>query len=109
MPVAVTFANPYALALPEAPYRTRHDQDERSATIKTVRSCADCGAQLLSAEQAAALCQSKRRLIYRWVEQGSLHHHEAADGAVLVCSRSLLAQAERLEDATARFKAKTQE
>ncbi len=114
MPIAVTFANALTPPLPDDPYRTRPDRgdrDDREATPSRparLPGCAHCGAQLLTAEQAATLCQSNRRLIYRWVEQGSLDYHEAADGAVLVCSRSLLAQVERLEDATARFNAPIQ-
>ena len=107
MSIAVTFANTFAPPLPDDPYRTRDERDATPPQRTPVRGCAHCGAQLLTAEQAATLCQYNRRLIYRWVEQGALDFHEAADGTVLVCSRSLLAQAERLEDVTARFNAKT--
>ena len=106
MSLAITFANPFTFALADDPYRTRAERDGNQAkTSRTTRlsECDDCGAKLISAEQAATVIQSTRRQIYRWVEQGALHFHEAADGSVLVCSHSLLEQVERLESATARL------
>ena len=64
--------------------------------------CADCeaGGQMVTAEKAAIICQCSRRLIYRWIEEGSLHFRELPDGAVLVCGVTLAAKLEQLEDAT---------
>ena len=106
MSLAIPFANPFVFALVNDPYRTRAERDERQARPSRqarLSECADCGAKLMSAEQAATVIQSTRRQIYRWVEQGALHFHEAADGSVLICSHSLLEQVERLECATARL------
>ncbi len=106
MSFAITFANPFTFALAEDPYRTRTEPDERRTKTPRqtrLRECAYCGAKLLNAEQAATIIQSTQRQIYRWVEQGVLHFHDAADGSVLVCSHSLLEQVERLESATARL------
>ena len=106
MSLAITFANPFTFALADDPYRTRAERDEpqaRPSRSARLSECAHCGAKLLSAEQAAAVIQSTRRQIYRWVEQGALHFHDAADGSVLICSHSLLEQVERLESATARM------
>ncbi|MEP7340243.1 MAG: hypothetical protein ABI977_21100 [Acidobacteriota bacterium] len=64
--------------------------------------CADCnaGGQMITAEKAAAICQCSRRLIYRWIDDGSLHFRELPDGSVLVCGVTLTAKLEQLEDAT---------
>jgi len=106
--LTATFAQSTLHALPEDPYRTRALGDATPAREDAPRgaqpiACPRCGAQLLTAERAATLCQYNRRLIYRWVEQGALDFYEAADGVVWVCSRTLLAAVERLEGATARL------
>ena len=64
--------------------------------------CADCeaGGQMVTAEKAAIICQCSRRLIYRWIEEGSLHFRELPDGSVLVCGVTLTAKLEQLDDAT---------
>ena len=106
MSLAITFANPFTFALAEDPYLTRAERDDpqaRTPRLERLSECARCGSKLLSAEQAATIIQSTRRQIYRWVEQGALHFHEAADGSVMICSHSLLEQVERLESATARL------
>ncbi|HMV06737.1 MAG TPA: hypothetical protein PKA30_14465 [Accumulibacter sp.] len=56
--------------------------------------------QMISAEKAAVVCQCSRRLIYRWIEEGSLHYRELPDGTVLVCAVTLVAKMEYLEDTT---------
>ncbi len=91
--ITTTCAHSKLRALPEDPYRTRTDRDATPAREDTPRgaqpsACPRCGAQLLTAEQAATLCQYNRRLVYRWVEQGALDFYEAADGVVWVCSRT---------------------
>jgi len=64
--------------------------------------CADCGVggQMITAEKAAAICQCSRRLIYRWIDEGSLHFRELPDGSVLVCGVTLASKLDQLEDAT---------
>lgn len=54
--------------------------------------CAVCDprVEMLTAEDAAALCQVSHRAIYRGVEQGRIHFSETADGWLLVCPASLL-------------------
>jgi len=106
--ITTTCAHSNPRALPEYPYRTCADRDATPAQAAAARSaqpiaCPRCGARLLTAEQAAALCQSNRRRVYRWVEQGALDFYETADGVVWVCSRTLLTAVERLEGATARL------
>lgn len=106
MSFAITVANPFAFALADDPYRTRAERNNpetKPSRPAQLTECALCGAKLLSAEQAATIIQSTHRQIYRWVEQGALHFHDAADGSVLICSHSLLEQVERLESATARL------
>lgn len=69
--------------------------------------CDHCGAQgrLIMAEQSATLCRVSRRRIYGWIEAGAQHFQELADGAALVCRRSLFDQVERLESTTDRLPA----
>ena len=60
--ITATYAHSNLRALPEDPYRTCADRDVTPAQVATPRGvqpgdCAHCGAQLLMAEQAAALCQ----------------------------------------------------
>jgi hypothetical protein len=64
--------------------------------------CAECeaGGQMIPAEKAAIICQCSRRLIYRWIEEGSLHFRELPDGAVLVCGVTLATKLEQLEEST---------
>lgn len=64
--------------------------------------CAGCVSegQMISAEKAAVVCHCSRRLIYRWIEEGSLHYRELPDGTVLICAITLVAKMEYLEDAT---------
>lgn len=73
-----------------------------ATTASSHSRCAGCGAggQMVSAEKAAAICQCSRRLIYRWIEEGSLHYCELPDGTVLVCGVTLAAKLEQLEDST---------
>jgi len=87
------------------PYRTTagHEGDPTGdPPRRTLTGCPDCGTQgkLIPAEQAATLCRVSRRRIYCWIEAGALHFQELADGAVLVCTRSLLDCVEQHECAT---------
>jgi hypothetical protein len=95
------------------PYRTRANGDLETRILPATTAsagdatlyCAICGdaTRMIAAEQAATLCQSSRRLIYRWIEGGELHFGEMADGVVLVCGRTLAAKLDQLEGATRRF------
>jgi hypothetical protein len=94
------------------PYRTRTDGERQIKRLPALPSnatsalcCALCGdaTRMIAAERAATMSQASRRLIYRWIEEGSLHFGEMADGAVLVCGRTLAAKLDQLESATQRF------
>ena len=92
------------------PYCTRADGDLHTRKLAipshtATLCCAICGdaARMIAAERAATLCQSSRRLIYRWIEDGELHFDELADGAVLVCGRTLAAKLDQSESVTRRF------
>ena len=104
-------ANPSScLPLECDPYRTiaEHESDSiGNPSQRTLTGCPYCGAQveLILAEQAAKLCRVSRRRIYCWIEAGTLHFQELADGAVLVCTRSLLDRVEQHECATIRLPA----
>ncbi len=65
-------------------------------------NCVGCekSEQMVPAEKAARICQCSCRLIYRWIEEGSLHYRELPDGTVLVCGVTLTAKLGQLEDAT---------
>ena|SRR5580765_141073 len=53
--------------------------------------CERCGAEVLmiTPNEAAALAQTDARSIFRGVEAGAIHFIESAEGALLVCSKSL--------------------
>jgi hypothetical protein len=98
------------LAPEHDPYRTRALNENAltsNQSRRTLTGCDYCGAQgrLILAEQSATLCQVSRRRIYVWIEAGALHFQELPDGAVLVCSRSLLDRVELHEGATSRLPA----
>ncbi len=56
--------------------------------------CEICGdeARMITTEQAAALSRRSHRQIFRWIEDGSLHFVELADGSAMVCGRTLAAK-----------------
>jgi len=96
------------------PYRTRTSGERQIKKLPAIPSnaagdatlcCAICGdaARMITAEQAATLCQTSRRLIYRWIENGALHFGEMTDGAVLVCGRTLAAKLDQSQSVTQRF------
>lgn len=59
-------------------------------------ACSAGDAILLSPEQASTVTGIPARLIYRWVEAGSIHYRETASGKLTVCVKTLLvAQEER--------------
>jgi hypothetical protein len=51
---------------------------------------------MLPPEQAAVLTQMPTRLIYRWIESGSVHYRDVSNGSLIVCMRSLVAAREQL-------------
>jgi hypothetical protein len=57
----------------------------------TVMFCPRCNkdAQMVIPEYAAAQAGVSVRTVYRWVEAGSLHFAETAEGGILVCETSL--------------------
>lgn len=66
----------------------------RAASGSLPALCAECptgDAIMLSPEQAAVLARVPTRMIYRWVETGSIHYSEATNGSLIVCIRSLVA------------------
>lgn len=81
---------------PRAAQKIRHDE-QRQQTC-----CDQCTGNvgLITAERAATLCQCSRRKIYHWIEEGHLHFVELADGAVLVCGRTLAKKIEELSSST---------
>jgi hypothetical protein len=60
-------------------------------------ACSAGDAILLSPERASALTSISTRLIYRWVEAGTIHYREAANGKLTVCVKTLLVAGKHLE------------
>jgi hypothetical protein len=52
---------------------------------------------MLTTEEAMLLAGTSARAIYRWIEAGSVHYLEMAEGSVLVCPDSILKLAIRAE------------
>ena len=46
---------------------------------------------MITPDEAAAICRVSTRTVYRWLETGAIHFSEAAEGALLICLRSLAA------------------
>ena len=64
----------------------------RSASGSLPPLCGECSigdAIMVAPEQAAVLAQVPVRMIYRWVETGSIHYKEGSNGSIIVCVRSL--------------------
>ena len=53
-------------------------------------ACSAGDSILLSPEQASALTGIPARLIYRFVEAGTIHFREASNGNLTVCIKTLL-------------------
>ena len=51
--------------------------------------CSTGGGVLVTPEEAAAIAKVPVRTVYRWVEIGMVHHRNAPDGSVVVCTKSL--------------------
>jgi hypothetical protein len=54
--------------------------------------CCSGDSLLLSPEQASTLTGIPARLIYRWVEAGTIHYREASNGKLTVCMKTLLSR-----------------
>lgn len=65
----------------------------KKATQAVSFSCAKCGdeTRMVTPEQAMAIAGVNSRTIYRWVEDGHIHHRETPEGLVLICLNSLTA------------------
>lgn len=60
-------------------------------TRRTVSWCEQCGTEALMVTpyEAATLCSTDARAIFRGMEAGEIHFIEREGGALLVCSNSL--------------------
>ena len=109
----ITHTNLHSCSTLSDQYQTRTGDENSFLSVRAPLSattvsaspaihCAGCdtGGLMISAERAATICQCSRRLIYRWIDEGSLHFRELPDGAVLVCGVTLAAKLEQLENAT---------
>ena len=63
----------------------------RSSQTTVAPLCSQCcdAVPMITAEQAREVLSANTRAIYRWVEEGLIHHTETPDGVVFVCPRSL--------------------
>ena len=63
----------------------------RSSQTTIVPLCSQCcdAVPMITAEQAREVLSANTRAIYRWVEEGLIHHTETPEGVVFVCPRSL--------------------
>ena len=64
----------------------------RSASGSLPALCAECStgdAIMVAPEQAAVIAQVPARMIYRWVEAGTIHYKEEPNGSLIVCVKSL--------------------
>ena len=63
----------------------------RSSQTTIVPLCSQCcdAVPMITAEQAREMLSATTRAIYRWVEEGLIHHMETPEGVVFVCPRSL--------------------
>ncbi len=48
---------------------------------------------MITAEEAAALCEVSTRVIYRCLEDGAIHFIETAKGQLFICLKTLVANA----------------
>ena len=63
----------------------------RRSQTTIVPLCSQCcdSVTMITAEQAREVLSVNTRAIYRWVEEGLIHHTETSEGVVFVCPRSL--------------------
>ena len=65
----------------------------RTASGSPPALCGECSARdaiMLSPEQASAVTGITERLIYQWVEAGTIHYKEAPNGKLTVCLKTLI-------------------
>lgn len=65
----------------------------RTASGSLPALCTDCStgdAIMLAPDHAALLSHVPTRMIYRFVETGSIHYRETPNGSLVVCIRSLV-------------------
>ena len=64
----------------------------RSTSGSLPALCAECStgdAIMLAPEQAAVVANVPVRMIYSWVEAGTIHYKEGPIGSLIVCLKSL--------------------
>lgn len=63
----------------------------RRAGKSVLAWCPVCGnhARMITPEEAAVLESVNTRTVYRWVEEGSIHSAETAEGFLQICPESL--------------------
>lgn len=65
----------------------------RTASGSPPALCDECSVRdaiMLSPEQASAVTGITERLIYQWVEAGTIHYKEAPNGKLIVCLKTLI-------------------
>jgi hypothetical protein len=62
-----------------------------NSALPFIARCAECPTMMpmVTPEQAAIVARVNPRVIYRWVETGTIHFVENSDGVLLVCPSSL--------------------
>jgi len=63
-------------------------RQQRSAAPAACHRCPTATASLVAPDEAAIVTGMSTRTIYRWVEAGSIHFQETADGSLPVCLNS---------------------
>ncbi len=79
------------------PKNISHERDHRRVAIISrpfilpQKSCEECNepSGMITPDEAAALCEVGTRTVYRWLENGTIHFTENAEGALLICLKSL--------------------
>jgi hypothetical protein len=63
----------------------------RNSALPFIARCAECltTIPMVTPEQAAIVASVNPRVIYRWVETGTVHFVENSDGVLLICPSSL--------------------
>lgn len=65
----------------------------KAATGSVSERCVECAtgdASMVVPQRAAAVVHVPVWVIYRWVELGTVHYKEGADGSLTICLKSLL-------------------
>jgi hypothetical protein len=63
----------------------------RNSALPFIARCAECTTTIpmVTPEQAAIVARVNPRVIYRWVETGTVHFVENSEGVLLICPSSL--------------------